>query len=97
MVKAYLAISLGVLVAVLWPILRGFITKEFKPLAAPGLPPWLKKYGALLIFSMATGLIALAIWDSANPDAEAPRFLVAFLIGFGWEAAIEKFINKPQV
>lgn len=61
MFLSFLGISLGVLVAVVWPVLRGYVTKEFKPLAAPGLPPWLKRYGALFLFSLITGLIALAI------------------------------------
>jgi hypothetical protein len=45
-------VSLGVLVAVIFPVLSGFIRKEFPVTAAVGLPPWVKKYATLFIFSL---------------------------------------------
>jgi hypothetical protein len=38
----------SVVVAVIFPVLSGFVRQEFKATAAIGLPPWMKKYGALL-------------------------------------------------
>jgi hypothetical protein len=46
MLSAYLGICLGVVIAVLYPVLRGYITKAFPPTtAAPGIPEPIKKYG----------------------------------------------------
>lgn len=53
-----------------------------------------KKYGALLLFSLVSALIVMAIYRNANPDATV-SFWAAFLLGFGWEASIEKFFAKP--
>jgi hypothetical protein len=86
-------VSLGVLIAVIFPVLSGFIRKEFPPTAAVGLPPWLKKYGALLIFSLVAALICLAIWKAGNPD-KGIEWFTAFLLGFAWESTIEKFQKK---
>ena len=41
MLGAYLGICLGVVIAVLYPLMRGYITKAFprpSELAAPGIP-----------------------------------------------------------
>jgi predicted Na+-dependent transporter len=91
---AYLGIALGVLVAIVYPVLRGFVTKEFQPTAAPGLPPWVKKYGGLLLFSLVTALIVLAVYNSQNSGTDL-TFLKAFLLGIGWEAIVEKAYRKP--
>ena len=52
-------VACGVTVAVIFPVLSGFVRKEFKATAAIGLPPWVKRYGALLLFSLITALICL--------------------------------------
>lgn len=91
--QSYLWVSLGVLISVIFPVLAGFIKKEFPPTGAVGLPPWLKRYGGLLVFSLITALIALAIFKAANPSTVL-EWYTAFLIGFAWEATIEKFL-KP--
>jgi hypothetical protein len=95
--SAYLAISFGVVVAIIYPLLRAYVTNEFPPGTAGKWPPWVLRYGGLLLFSLITGLIALAVWDSANPDASPPAFLAAFLIGFGWEATVEKLLKPPVI
>jgi predicted lysophospholipase L1 biosynthesis ABC-type transport system permease subunit len=94
-VTAYFGIALGVCIAIVYPVLRGFVTKQFPPTAAPGLPPWVKKYSALLVFSLLTALIILATYKSANPHKDI-SFFAALGLGFGWESSIEKvFTTKP--
>jgi hypothetical protein len=88
---AYMWVVLGVIVAVILPVLAAYIKKQF-PTTKADLPPWLKRYGALLIFSMIVALVSLAIWKGQNPTTH-PTWFTAFLIGFGWESAIEKFLN----
>jgi predicted lysophospholipase L1 biosynthesis ABC-type transport system permease subunit len=91
----FLAIALGVFVAVLYPVLYGHIRRLFPATAAPGLPPWVKKYAALFVFSLLTALIVLGFYRSANPNT-AVTFWNALAMGFGWEAAVEKIVvPKP--
>jgi uncharacterized membrane protein YvlD (DUF360 family) len=89
----FLWVTIGVIVAVIFPVVSGFIRKEFPPTAALGLPVWVKKYGGLLLFSLITALICLAIWKATNPNKSLEWF-TAFLLGFGWESTIEKFQKK---
>lgn len=97
MLGAYLGICLGVILAVVYPVLRGFVTKAFPPAtAAPGLPPWLKKYLALGAFSLLVGLVVLAAWEQVNPGI-VPSFLTAVLLGFAWESTIEKLVRTPPI
>lgn len=93
--QAYLWMSLGVLVAVIFPILRAAVAP--KPLAkAIGLPPWVKKYGLLLLFCAVTGVILLAAYLAAKPNAlDDLKWFTAFLFGFSWESAIEKITTRP--
>ncbi|RZT13659.1 hypothetical protein EV649_6855 [Kribbella sp. VKM Ac-2569] len=91
---AFLGITLGVLIAVVYPVLRGYIRKEFGPVAVPGLPPWVKKYAALFAFCAASALIVLAVFKSAKPDTEI-SFWIALVMGFGYEAVVEKVFAKP--
>jgi hypothetical protein len=86
-------VACGVIVAVIFPVLSGFVRQEFKATAAVGLPPWMKKFGALLLFSLITALICLAGWRSTHPNDTLPWF-TAFLLGFGWESAIEKLQKR---
>jgi hypothetical protein len=80
----------GVFAAVILPVLSGIVRQYFKPTAALGFPPWVKKYGALLLFCLVTAVICLAGWRSTHPNDTLPWF-TAFLLGFGWESAVEKF------
>ena len=83
----------GVLAAVLFPILAAAVKREFPArVVGSGMPPWVRKYAILFIYAALASLAGLAIWISQNPDEKIPWF-TAFLIGFGAEAAIEKFLN----
>ena len=55
--STYWTIALGVFLAVLYPVLLGLVRKAFPPTGAPGLPPWVTKYGLLLIFSLVTAFL----------------------------------------
>ncbi len=92
--EAFLGIALGVLIAVLYPVIRGYVKKEFGPTAKPGLPPWVKKYAALLVFCLVSALIVLAAFKAVKPDAQI-SFLGAVLMGIGYEAVVEKVVRKP--
>jgi hypothetical protein len=91
--SAFAWVALGVLIAVILPVLSGYIRKEFGPIAAVGLPPWVKKYGALLLFSLITAVPVFAIFRSQQPD-QALTWYTAFLLGFAWESTLEKFTKK---
>ncbi len=96
---AYLWIVLGVIVAVVLPVLMASVRKEFPRAKAPGMPPWLKRYLILGVFSLVVGVATLAIWRAVNPDALFTWHNM-FLVGFGWESAIEKFLHpkaEPEV
>jgi len=49
-----------VAVAVIVPVLSGFVRQKFKATAVIDLPPWMDKHGALLLFSLITAVIRLA-------------------------------------
>ncbi|MEV0449233.1 hypothetical protein [Streptomyces sp. NPDC050600] len=92
----YLLIAAGVIIGVVFPVIRGFIMQEFPPTGAPGLPPWVKKYGALLIFSLITAVIVLAIYRSAEPEKDIAWY-AALILGFSWESVMEKFFTSSRV
>src|SRR5262249_39936829 len=91
---AYLFVVLGVFVAVILPVVTAFVRKEFPPVADVTVPPWLRRYGALLLLSLIAGIVSLAIYRNANPAGELSWFN-AFLLGFGWESLIEK-VGRPK-
>jgi|ERR1700723_559467 len=92
---SYIWIVIGVIVAVVLPVLAAYIRKEFPPTAAIGIPPWMKRYLVLFIFSLVVGLVSLALWKNQHPTDQLSWF-TAFLVGFGWESALEKFLHpKP--
>lgn len=88
--QSYLFVSLGILIAVVLPVLVRFIKQQFPP-NDRALPPWAKKYGGLLLFSLVTALPCLAIWKAQNPGGHL-SWPGAFVLGFGWESLIEKFL-----
>lgn len=92
---AYMYIVLGVVVAVVLPILAAAIRKEFPVVQGIGFPPWLRRYMLLFVFSLVVAIASLAVWRSQNPNAHL-QWYSAFMIGFGWESALEKFLHpKP--
>jgi uncharacterized BrkB/YihY/UPF0761 family membrane protein len=92
---AFWWIALGVFVGVVYPLLLGFIKKEFPVTTAGAMPPWLKRYGGLLIFCLLTALLVLIFYRSSNPDAQLD-WIKAFLLGFGWESLVEKSLGRPN-
>ena len=91
----YLTVALGVSVAVVYPVVLGYIRQQFPPATAGVLPPWVKRYGALLVFSLLTSLIVLAVYKGANPNTNI-TFWGALAIGFGWESSVEKVFTPPK-
>jgi hypothetical protein len=84
---------LGVLAAVLFPVLAAAVKRDFPPAVAEGgMPPWARKYLTLFVYAVVSAIIVLMIYMSLNPDKEIDA-VTAFLLGFGAEATIEKFRN----
>jgi len=93
--SAFVGIALGVLIAVVYPLLKGYIQNVYGPTAAPGLPPWIVKYAALFAFCLLSALIVLAVFRAAKPDTPI-SFWVALVMGFGYESSVEKVFAKPS-
>ncbi len=91
---AYFSIALGVLVAVLYPVLLGKVRGAF-PATKGRIPPWATKYLVLLIFCLVTSLIILAYFRSSHPDTQL-GFWAALVMGFAWESSIEKVFSPPK-
>jgi hypothetical protein len=89
---AFVWVAAGVAAAVVLPFLAELVRNEFPTTAGIMIPPWVRTFGILFIFSLVTAFIALAIWRSQNPSGELNWFTAA-LIGFGWESAVEKFLR----
>ncbi|MGY4772227.1 hypothetical protein ACXC9Q_35425 [Kribbella sp. CWNU-51] len=89
----YLGIALGVFVAVVYPILKGYVTEEFSTKAVE-VPKWVKVYGALVALCLVSAFAVLAAFRAAKPDTEI-TFWVAVVMGFGYEASVEKIFGKP--
>ena len=86
---SFSGLVIGTLVAVLYPVIRGFIKKEFPAgVAGVKLPPWMKRYLGLFVFAIITSFIILAIYKAG--DKTLPSFWKSVVLGFGWEAIIEK-------
>ena len=93
---AYVWVVVGVIAAVLLPVLSAIVRKEFAAQQGPSLfPPWIRRYLLLLLFGLIAGIAAFAIYRAANPGAPLHWF-TAFLVGFGAESTLEKFLHpKP--
>jgi hypothetical protein len=93
-VQLWLSITVGVLIAVIYPVLYRYILREFPPTAAI-VSPWVKqlfkKYGALFAFSLITAFVVLALYRSTHPDTKL-GFWTAVCMGFGFEASVEKIL-----
>ena len=93
-VQLWLSIALGVLVAVIYPVLYRYILQEFPPTAAivsPWLKQLLKKYGSLFVFSLITAFVVLGLYRSTHPDTKL-SFWAAVCLGFGFESSVEKIV-----
>jgi len=90
---AYVWVVVGVIAAVVLPVLSAYIRREFPAQqGAALLPPWVVRYLLLLLFGVIAGVAAFAIWRAANPNTALHWFTV-FLIGFGAESTLEKFLH----
>jgi hypothetical protein len=87
----------GVIVAVLLPVLKGLVQGYFGGSRGEAiLPEWAKRYLVLLAFGALTAIAVLAVWKSQNPDAQL-EWYTAFLLGFTAEATLEKLFQRPAV
>jgi hypothetical protein len=94
--NSFVWVALGVLVAVVLPVLAAYIRKEFPPIAETKLiPPWLMRYVVLFVFCLIVAIAALALWKNQHPSGTL-TWSTAFLIGFGWESAVEKFFRPTS-
>jgi uncharacterized BrkB/YihY/UPF0761 family membrane protein len=91
-VGSLLGVAAGVALSVVFPVLLGYIRRDFVTTA--GLPPWVPKYARLVVFSLLTALLVLAVYERTDPETDL-TFLGALLLGFGWEASLEKFLRPP--
>lgn len=85
----WLAMSSGVLIAVIFPALSSFVKSAFGATTTAGAID-LKKYGALFAFCAITAILVLAVYRQTDADGEL-TFFAALLGGYAWEATIEKF------
>jgi hypothetical protein len=93
-VVAFGWIVAGVFAGVLLPYLANIIRQEFPTTAGLGIPPWIKRYFLLFVFGVIVGGVTLAIYRAQNPTGELAWY-TAFLIGYGWQATLEKF-GRPK-
>ena len=80
--------ALGVLLAVVLPILRAYVQRNFKAdigVASSRVRP----LAALAAFALVTAILLLAAYRAAEPNADIDWF-TALLAGFGWESTFEK-------
>lgn len=85
-------VATGVLIAVVYPTIYGLVRRQFPAEAAPGIPSWLRsafiKYGVLLLFCGITAVVVVAVYRQTSQAHVS--FWKALLLGFAWEATIEK-------
>ena len=94
-VNTWAWIAAGVIVAVLLPVLKGFVQNAFPSAKAEAvLPAWVKKYGALLLLGALTALVVLAGLKQQDPNVQL-EWYSAFLLGFSSDAFLEKLVQKP--
>jgi len=82
----------GVGISILLPVLSAYVKSAFSATAAT---VDFKKYGILALFSALTALIVLALYRAVEPDEQITA-LAALLLGYGWEATLEKLGVAPQ-
>src|SRR5205809_7923680 len=89
---AFAWMAAGAAAAVLLPYLAEQVRREFPRVAGVTIPPWVKTFGILFAFSVVAAGVSLAVWRTQNPTGELAWF-TAFLVGFAWEATLEKFFR----
>jgi hypothetical protein len=95
---AILLIALGVVIALVWPVLYNAVRKVFPKTAAGGLSQPLKdalvKTGIVSAFALVTAIAIYAVAKSADDDL-ALQWFQALVAGFAWEATLEKTFLSP--
>jgi hypothetical protein len=94
--RVLLWVIAGVLAAVLLPVL-GEAVREGTGAASSlvAMPGWLRKALIFAAFGIVAGIASLAVWMSQQPDPPPEiKWQTAFLVGFGYEAALEKFLGS---
>src|SRR4051812_44061623 len=89
----YLAVVLGVFVAVVYPILWAYVTHNF-PHGETGVLPWVKKYVILFVFCVVTA--ALLIAYNRSHGGTPLTISSGFIFGFTYEATIEKMWSPSR-
>jgi hypothetical protein len=96
-VSGFVAIILGVVVAVILPLLCDAVRKYFPPVGGGFWDnyQWAVRYVVLAAFSIVVAGIIYAQWRSGHPSdfLNGPD---GFLLGFSGESAIEK-VFRPKV
>lgn len=85
-------VAAGVIVAIVWPLLRALIKQEFPVTKSVGVPPWLRRSLVLLAFAGVTAALVLA-WLKSESGGASLTWYQGFLAGFAWESAVEKITN----
>lgn len=88
-----LAVALGIAISIVFPVLLGYIRRDFV-VTAGRLPPWVPKYARLAAFSFVTAVLVLAVYDSKSTKTHL-TFSAALLLGFGWQSTVEKLVRPP--
>jgi hypothetical protein len=92
--EAFGFVWLGVIIGVILPVLAAYMRSYFPAVAAPGIPPWMKRYAYLLAFGLVAATIVLAIWKSQH-EGPMPNWYTAILVGYSWQSTIEA-VAKPK-
>jgi hypothetical protein len=96
-VSGFVAVVLGVVVAVILPLLCDLVRKYFPAVGAGGFWDnyhWAVRYIVLGGFSLVVGAIIYVQWRSGHPTGVLTG-TDGFLLGFSGESAIEK-IFRPK-
>lgn len=81
--QVYLGVTLGVFVAVVFPILRAAVAPKPLSVDAVGIPPWLNGIRHDRYLHDRYRIIVFVIYLNANKDAvKTVQWLTPFLVGF---------------
>jgi|SRR5882762_719197 len=93
----FVAVVIGVVVAVILPLLCDLVRKYFPALGGGFWDKyhWVARYVVLGFFSVVVGAIIYAQWRNGHPTGVL-KGTDGFLLGFSGESAIEKMF-RPKV
>ena len=82
----YGAVVLGIIISVLLPLLRAFLPKPPKPLAAGLSWATIRPYIATALFAIITGILIVAsVGEQLDTTAKA------LMAGYFWDSTLQKF------